>query len=50
MLSHFNGGDGMKIGIIGAGRAGCSIGKYITVNSDHDTLTGFYNIISQKSV
>ena len=24
MLSHFNGGDGMKIGIIGAGRAALS--------------------------
>lgn len=40
----------MKIGIIGAGRAGCSIGKYITVNSDLDTLTGFYNRSHQKAV
>lgn len=40
----------MKIGIIGAGRVGCSIGKYITVNSDIDELTGFYNSSYEKAV
>jgi len=40
----------MKIGIIGAGRVGCSIGKYITVNSDLDTITGFYNRGYEKAV
>lgn len=31
----------MKIGIIGAGRVGCSIGKYLTDNGN--TVTGYYS-------
>ena len=42
----------MKIGFIGAGRAGCSLGKYL---SDHDHLwentvvTGFYSLRKQDA-
>lgn len=33
----------MKIGIVGAGRVGTSVGKYITKNSAQHSLSGFYS-------
>lgn len=45
MLS--SGGDSIKIGIIGAGRVGCSIGKYLIEQGQ--ALTGYYSK-SKKSV
>lgn len=39
----------MKIGVIGAGRVGCSIAKYITTCTQHHTITGFYDCNIQFS-
>ena len=33
----------MKIGIIGAGRVGCSMAKYIATGTQHHIITGFYD-------
>ena len=32
MCCHSLGGDNMQIGIIGAGKVGCSVGKYLQEN------------------
>ncbi len=37
----------MKIGIIGAGRVGCSMAKYITTCTGYHTITGFYDCNKQ---
>ena len=46
MLSHSlfinNGGDSLKIGVIGAGRAGTSVARYLSTSSVH-VLSGFYS-------
>lgn len=52
MLSHsviYNGGDSVNIGIIGAGRVGTSIGKYLSQYSCH-TIVGFYSEHYQDAV
>lgn len=39
----------MKIGIIGAGRVGCSIGKYFQTRSTQCQLIGYYNRTYEKA-
>lgn len=45
------GGDDMKIGFIGAGRAGCSLGKYFALHSRQAGLcvTGYYSLIEEEA-
>ncbi len=44
-------GDNMKIGFIGAGKAGCSLGKYFASRSSQADvrITGYYSIISEET-
>ena len=41
----------MKIGFIGAGKAGCSLGKYFTSKADQADLqvTGYYSLIEEEA-
>ncbi len=40
----------MKIGIIGAGRVGTSIAKYITLKATQHSITGFYSLHYSKAL
>ncbi|MCR5702489.1 MAG: DUF2520 domain-containing protein [Lachnospiraceae bacterium] len=41
----------MNVGFIGAGKAGCSLGKYFTSSCDKDnlTVTGYYSLIEEEA-
>lgn len=48
VVTLYNGGDSMKIGIIGAGRVGCSIGKYLIEQKAECTIVGYYSRSPEK--
>ena len=49
LLLTFKGGDGMRLGIIGAGKAGVSLGRYLPRASEI-TLTGFLSRTEKSAV
>ena len=40
----------MKVGFIGAGKAGCSLGKYFKTAGDSITVTGYYSLINEEAI
>ena len=47
MCCHYSGGDDMQIGMIGAGKVGCSIGKYLV---EHDVpVAGYYSKSKERA-
>ena len=45
--SKMKGGDGMRIGFIGAGRVGCTFGKYFREHGIE--VSGYYNRTAEKA-
>lgn len=50
VVTLINGGDSMNIGIIGAGRVGCSIGKYLIESNAPCTIVGYYSRTNEKII
>ena len=52
MYSHFTfkrtGGDRMKIGFYGAGRVGCTLGRYLKEHGAQ--VTGYYNRTGERAL
>ncbi|MDO5156115.1 MAG: DUF2520 domain-containing protein [Eubacteriales bacterium] len=40
----------MKVGFIGAGKAGCSLGKYFETASQEVCVTGYYSLIEEEAI
>ena len=51
VVTFVKGGDNMKVGFIGAGKAGCSLGKYFSDNCDMNDLqvTGYYSLYEEEA-
>lgn len=49
--SNMREGDSMKVGFIGAGRAGCSLGKYFALKAKQEdvTVTGYYSMMEEDA-
>lgn len=40
----------MKVGFIGAGKAGCSLGKYFSISHADIKVTGYYSLIKEEAI
>lgn len=43
-------GDDMKVGFIGAGRAGCSLGRYFADKADGMQVAGYYSLVEEEAI